>query len=140
MACIDRTTWNAAVTACNAQSSVKGLGIWASKRRPRSMQGLGILGEASTLDVSPVPTSDPCAIAAQTPCPSTTPAPPPLRSFCSNYPTAPSCQPKVKDIVPTPPPPAHSSETAGYMKIGLLAALVVVGGVVVYKSMHKKAS
>ncbi len=142
MACIDRTTWNAAVAACNAQSSVKGLGIWSGKRRT-AMAGLGILGDTNTLNVSAG--TDPCAIAAQTPC-DTPPPPPPvaIKSFCSSYPNSPSCKKSIvtTDLTPVPPPPTvdTKSKTAGYMKIGLLAALVVVGGVVVYKSTHKKAS
>lgn len=127
MACIDRTTWNAAVAACNAQSSVKGLGIWVGRRRPRSMSGLGILGEASTLDVSPG--VDPCAIAAQTPCVDMT-RPPALKA-------APKRIVVTDNLVPTPPP-AATTKSAGYMKVGLLAVVVVVGGVVAYKTLHKK--
>ncbi len=97
------------------------------------MGGLGILGETSTLDVNPG-ASDPCAIAAQSPCP-------PSLSAATKRTLV------TTDLAPVPPPAStppviddSSAKTAGYMKIGLLAVLVVVGGVVVYKSTHKKAS
>ena len=97
MACIDRNTWSAAVAACNAQQSVKGLsggmGIWSHKRRT-AQAGLGILGDTNTLNVAPTTGVDPCAIAKQSPCP------PGLKAATNtNHVTV------IDSLVPLPPTP-----------------------------------
>jgi hypothetical protein len=149
MACIDYATWQQAARACqNLNASVKGFGYTLA-----GLQGLRSLGvDPVSLNIPAPDSSDPCAIAQQTPCP------PPARTaphaltefscvtspnaitcqpggalFCKDHPADPSCVPG------TPGAHAAASVTAGgFHQLGLLAA-VVVGGLVVYQVTRKKS-
>lgn len=130
MSCVDRTTWNKAVSDCtNLQASVKGFGYV-----PAGMRGLGatasfasgtsLITSASQLNITPqAVTYDPCAIAQQTPCAQAAP-----RALISTGPKL----PQIPLMSPAPP-----VATAGFSQWGLLAALAV-GGVVIYAVTHKK--
>lgn len=170
MACIDFSTWNDAVAACkNMQQSVRGLGHNYAPTGLRAMRGLGVASVSAsispssainflnvpsvsqavviapptgTLNTGTAAASDPCAIAAQTPCSkpkALTAAPPPLvcgQGFMK------SCNPQPCHCAPadTTTMTASSPSTAGFSQWGLLAVLAV-GGFVVYKvATHKKAS
>jgi hypothetical protein len=139
MACVDYTTWNNAKVACqNLQASVRGLG-----QNYTAMRGLGDLAVSAAASSS----TDPCAIAAQTPCPAQPPAlkaaPPPIVCGAGFFKT---CNPQPCHCAPadttvmTPTTPASVTSTGGFSQWGLLAVLAV-GGFVVYKvATHKKAS
>ena len=137
MACVDYTTWNNAKVACqNLTASVRGLG-----HNYAAMRGLGDLA----ISASSNPT-DPCAIAAQTPCPakppSLTAAPPPIvcgQGFFKTCNPAP-CHCAPSDTTTMTPTPQAATSTGGFSQWGLLAVLAV-GGFVVYKvAKHKKAA
>lgn len=166
MACVEYTTWNNAKVACqNLTESVRGLGHNYAPTGLRAMRGLGLTASAI---LTPTPFSipqavvlapaspslntgasasatDPCTIAAQTPCPSAgralTAAPPPLvcgAGFFKTCNPAP-CHCAPSDTTVMTPTPATTS-TGGFSQWGLLAVLAV-GGLVVYKvAKHKKAS
>ncbi len=180
MACVDYTTWNNAKVACqNLQQSVRGLGHNYAPTGLRAMRGLGFSVSASVSPsaftslvqgvnqssaAAPAPSSsptlntasassatDPCAIAAQTPCPAKpkalTAAPPPIVCGSGFFKT---CNPAPCHCAPVAPGPTDttvmmpttqaSTSTGGFSQWGLLAVLAV-GGFVVYKvATHKKAS
>lgn len=164
MTCVDYTTWNNARAACqNLQQSVRGLGHNYAPTGLRAMRGLGSAAglfaelSAAVAPAAPTPSTldtsaasnpaDPCVIAAQTPCPakppSLTAAPPPIvcgQGFFKTCNPAPChCAPVTDTTVMTPTTSASTS-TGGFSQWGLLAVLVV-GGLVVYKvAKHKKAS
>lgn len=155
MACIDYNTWLAAKQACNAgTASVKGLGGPYVK----ALRGLG-LGDINTLNVS-ASASDPCAIAAQTPCPQPTPpslkAPSTPQAVCAGNPSLLPCQPggalfcrinpsdytcqtapltTVDNL--TPQTPSATNTAGGFNQWGLLAALAA-GGAAIYLVTRKK--
>lgn len=172
MACIDFSTWNDAVAACaNQTQSVRGLGSGYKRTGVAGLRGLGLSVSAtispSSLQnallmssgvplVAPAPptgyalnvgtaasqTSDPCAIAAMTPCSkpkALTSAPPPI--VCGSG-FMKSCTPQPCHCAPVPQDTTtmSASSTAGFSQWGLLAVLAV-GGFVVYKvATRKKAS
>jgi hypothetical protein len=148
MACIDYNTWVTAKAACLAAQSglaVKGYGY-------AGLRGLGVSPpppptgytaapstvSLPTLIIAPPNPSDPCVIAAQTPCPATEmPANPNAVPNVPGYfvPPAASTLPAPGPSATTVPTPAVAG---GFNSWGLLAALAVGGIALALVLTHKK--
>lgn len=164
MACVDYATWLKASQDCQAMTaSVKGFGYVPAGRA--ALRGLGIdfvndpaltLMSINSLNVA-ASSTDPCAIAQQTPCPQPVPAslkaPPTPQAACAANPSSVPCQPggaffcKINPTdyrCQTAPLTTVDSLTpaataGGFNQWGLLAALAA-GGAAIYLVTRKKKS